>query len=191
MIKGFGLATDVFTDDDLEDIVHLGESKEFEKAAISSNVSDSVILDDIRQTDISWIKMDDAHWFFKKLEETISDVNQEHFNFDLQWLEPLQYTVYNPGGFYKQHWDYADEHAEQLIDGKRMVRKLSFSILLSDPSEYEGGDLVLCYPQEQHTLPKDKGSILFFPSFITHEVTKVISGVRKSLVGWVRGPVWR
>jgi PKHD-type hydroxylase len=60
--------------------------------------------------------------------------------------------------------------------------------MLSDPEEYEGGELLLktsAFPIK--TLNK-KGTIIFFPSYVLHEVTPVTKGTRKTLVGWVLGP---
>ena len=68
------------------------------------------------------------------------------------------------------------------------TRKLSVSVQLSDPSEYEGGDLELMVNRNYIKVPKEKGTIIFFPSYLTHRVTKVTSGKRNSLVAWFHGP---
>ena len=69
-----------------------------------------------------------------------------------------------------------------------MTRKLSFSLLLSDPDEYEGGDLIIATVNGHHIIPKGKGLIVFFPAYTEHEVTPVTKGIRRSLVGWIHGP---
>jgi PKHD-type hydroxylase len=74
------------------------------------------------------------------------------------------------------------------IDG--VQRKLSISILLSDPSEFEGGELQFKGIEDQKILTK-QGSIVVFPSFIEHRVTPVTKGVRYSAVTWARGPAFR
>jgi PKHD-type hydroxylase len=71
------------------------------------------------------------------------------------------------------------------------VRKLSFSVMLTDPEEYEGGELLLKIDSFPITPPNKKGTVIFFPSYVLHEVTPVTKGTRKTLVGWVLGPKFR
>ena len=97
-----------------------------------------------------------------------------------------------------------DNHGENLaILNGQYVRKLSFSIQLSDPEDYEGGELefkVNKYGSEKRGdfaldetffAPNKKGTIIIFDSRVKHRVCEVKSGVRKSLVGWVVGPRWK
>ena len=65
------------------------------------------------------------------------------------------------------------------------------SIQLTDPSEYEGGELQLKSKNSITTVSKKKGTIIFFPSFMLHRVTPVTKGVRHSLVGWITGPPFK
>ena len=62
---------------------------------------------------------------------------------------------------------------------------------LSDPSEYEGGELKLYNGHEPITIKREKGLIVFFPSYTLHEVTPVTKGERYTLVGWVHGPAFK
>ena len=64
-------------------------------------------------------------------------------------------------------------------------------IQLSDPKDYEGGIF-----EFEDTLPKlenfqTRGSVLVFPSYLRHRVTKITKGERKSLVNWLEGPRWK
>ena len=82
------------------------------------------------------------------------------------------------------------------MDGKYLARKLSMTIWLNDPDEYEGGefDIEIRGPRmdvRYDTLKLKKGSIVVFPSDKWHRVRPVTSGVRKSLVTWFRGPPLR
>jgi PKHD-type hydroxylase len=71
---------------------------------------------------------------------------------------------------------------------RNMNRKLSFVLFLNDVSEYEGGKLLL-YNATEPLIPEAlKGTIVFFPSYVLHEVTPVTKGTRNTLVGWVSGP---
>jgi PKHD-type hydroxylase len=69
------------------------------------------------------------------------------------------------------------------------IRKISFSIQLSDPKEYTGGDLKFFLLDNKYKIcPKERGSITFFPSNLFHEVTPITCGKRYSLVSWISGP---
>jgi len=66
-------------------------------------------------------------------------------------------------------------------------RKLSLVLQLSDPKDYEGGELILHLSEEPTVVPKKQGYVTIFPSFVLHEVTPVTSGTRHSLVSWISG----
>jgi PKHD-type hydroxylase len=67
-------------------------------------------------------------------------------------------------------------------------RKLSCVVQLSDPSDYEGGELQMNSGAQIISVPREKGLVTFFSSFVLHRVTPVTKGVRKSLVAWISGP---
>ena len=100
---------------------------------------------------------------------------------------PLQYTEYHAEdtGFYNWHTDV------NWLGQDDADRKLSVTIQLSDPDEYEGGDFEFQFiPGPEQEAAKKKGTILIFPSHQIHRVTNVTKGVRKSLVAWFEGPRW-
>jgi hypothetical protein len=96
----------------------------------------------IRQSVIKWIELNpDTNWLYKKLISQINKVNQENFDYILKFVENLQFTEYNENqhGFYSKHDDCGDSSKlENFVD----IRKLSFTIQLSNPEDYEGGELV-------------------------------------------------
>lgn len=142
--------------------------------------------DDGRDSNVIWLSPDQniiIKELFKKIINKIIELNEKYINFKLTDIETLQYTIYNQGQFYKKHVDYNDE----LLAGN-IMRKLSFSIQLTDPSEYEGGELCGYVSDVPIIAEKKKGSLILFPSFLLHEVTPVTKGKRVSLVGWVVGP---
>ena len=71
------------------------------------------------------------------------------------------------------------------------ARKLSLVVQLSDPEDYEGGDLEIYTGHEPLVVKKKKGMTAFFPSYQLHGVTPVTKGTRYSLVVWVHGPAFR
>ena len=70
-------------------------------------------------------------------------------------------------------------------------RKLSVVVQLCDPNSYEGGVFEFgggpVAPKEFAT----QGSVLVFPSYLSHRVTEVTKGTRYSIVSWAEGPRWR
>ena len=140
-----------------------------------------------RRSFTSWIQPNDhTAWIYQKLTNLVLQNNENFFNFDLTMFENLQFTYYNSAeeGCYKAHVD-------PNVWGLPHNRKLSLVMQLSDPSEYEGGNLLLYNSAEPTIIQKEKGMIVCFPSYTLHEVTPVTKGERYSLVAWVHGPKLR
>lgn len=112
--------------------------------------------------------------------------NRDNFNYNIQSFDndSIQYTTYTEGEYYNWHND------TNKPDPNGITRKLSFVLQLSDPSEYEGGDVQILSSASDKlfTLPKDRGVFSVFDSSLKHRVLKVKRGCRKSLVGWITGP---
>ena len=125
-------------------------------------------------------------FFYEKLTKTVQTLNAKSYNFDLSGIcEPLQYLQYDSSilGHYDAHVDSGALNIPQ--------RKLSVVIQMSDPSEYEGGELQLFTHSEPYSIPKKKGRLIVFPSYVLHKVTPVTKGLRKTIVGWIAGPAFR
>ena len=172
-------------DDMIEHILSHGDSLRLKSATVGS--SDDYKSDSsIRKTKVAWIDGNpDSAPLFYRLTDIILTANKEWFEFDLTSIEQIQYTLYEEGDFYNQHVDHMHEAVGSL------TRKLSFVLQLTDPSEYDGGNTELITGPEILTIPKEKGTITFFPSYVLHRVTPITRGTRKALVGWVREPKWK
>jgi PKHD-type hydroxylase len=139
-----------------------------------------------RDSDITWISPHpDTHWLFQIIEDAVYEFNK-HFMMRLTHIHDLQKTEYRAtsGGHFGPHID--DAWGVLKPHGRR---KLSICVQMSEPDEYDGGELRL-YPQglAPVMMPKTRGMAVVFRSHIIHEVTPVTRGVRKSLVIWVSGP---
>ena len=120
--------------------------------------------------------------------------NYSDWNYDLEFIESIQLSNYFEGDFYDWHVD-SFLHPS-IKDNKSYNRKVSATVFLNDPEEYEGGefDLEVRGPKEKErydTFKLPKGSIILFPSHFWHRVRPITSGVRKSLVIWIQGPSFR
>lgn len=143
--------------------------------------------DHARITRIAWLEnKPEVEWLFARLEKAVLEINAEFYSFDLFGLEQgLQYTIYDgaEGGHYDWHVDLGGHDVE--------CRKISLSLQLTDPSRYEGCDLILQAGSGSFSAERARGTLIAFPSYVLHRVTPVQSGIRKSLVIWVSGPPFR
>jgi PKHD-type hydroxylase len=92
-------------------------------------------------------------------------------------IGPL-FSRYQPGHAYGSHVDNA------LIDGMRT--DVSFTLFLSDPDSYDGGELVIDTPSGEEAFKLAPGSIVTYPATTLHRVAPVTRGERLGAAGWVR-----
>jgi PKHD-type hydroxylase len=153
---------------------------------------------DVRKTDIGFIQDKDnivnsVAWFY------LREANKINFNYKLEYFQPVQFARYRNGGHYDWHQDASGQnpHGES--------RKLSLTFCLTDPKDYEGGELEFYAgdrPMEEMKLPdgtiipaeqikqdiRDQGSVIVFDSRDFHRVTPCTKGTRYSIVCWTVGP---
>jgi len=176
--------TGVFTPEEIERIRVLGRRFGIGRAETFGSGKDCL---EHRRSFNSWIYPNEhTSWIYQRLTDVVHQNNEKFFNFDLSMIENLQFTYYSSeeSGCYKAHTDpnvWKNPHN----------RKLSIVVQLSDPSEYEGGELRLHTSHEPTPIHKEKGMIVMFPSYTLHEVTPVTKGERYSLVAWVHGPAFK
>ena len=157
---------------------------------INSQVKESGFTEDeIRDTDITWIssETEETRELYFNIGKLIENANNQFFNYNISLIETLQHSVYNaPTGHYDWHIDAMNKGQHGL------TRKISLSIGLNDPNEYEGGEWVVGAPGKYSTSFKlEKNQVLFFNSVVTHKVNPVTRGVRQSLVVWFGGKPFR
>ena len=161
------------------------KAKASEKNAEVGGGEGGVVDKKIRRSQVSWIDNNpNTKWVFERLAHVASQLNAENFKFDLIGFgENLQLTNYDQSenGMYGWHQDY----------GGGVSRKLSMAMQLTDPSEYEGGNLQTMTTGEPANVRKQRGLIAVFPSYVLHQVTPVTQGSRQSLVAWVSGPAFK
>lgn len=144
------------------------------------------VIPEVRRSKIGWLTEDIELRNF--LYDTfIVPANRNGFGFDITRFADIQYTEYHASdnGHYDWHADVFWNNTETMYD-----RKLSLTIQLSNPDEYEGGDFQFQHVDTPEDIKK-KGTVLVFPSYLFHRVTPVTKGIRKSLVAWFEGPYWK
>jgi len=174
------------TPEECRTIIQTGE-RDIELAA--GRTENHQVNEQLRKSDIGWLSPEgEMRWLFDRIRECVMQINGNWFRYELIGYEGIQFTRY---AYVAGQSDYYSSHRDTVMLPGGTVRKLSFTIQLSDPSAYEGGDVVL-YNSLIDTikLSRGVGSISFFPSYVIHEVMPVTRGVRHSLVGWACGPAF-
>lgn len=172
--------TKAFTEQEIEKIIEIGESQPKIKATtIGEEITQQE--SEYRISDISWLSNNpETYFIFDRISDLAIKANSEMWNFDIwDFQDDLQYTTYYGNG---GHYDW---HADLGVGISN--RKLSVVLQLSNPDEYEGGDLQMNTGGSILNIPREKGLICFFPSFVLHRVTPLSSGLRRSLVTWLCG----
>jgi PKHD-type hydroxylase len=173
--------TGLFTSDEMEWILENHNDVPYEVATISA---DKTIENQTRKSRIKWLRYDhypQFDWLYERIQQAIIRANNKYWNFDLYSMpEHIQYTEYGEGG---GHYDWHMDLGHRNLS----IRKISVTMQLSHPDEYEGGDLQFMRSQYAETAPRDFGSLIVFPSYMLHRVTAVTKGTRKSLVLWSGG----
>ena len=185
--------------------------KHFDDMGDSKLIS-NVLDEDVRKSKNTWIPT--THWITGWLWHYVQAANRNNFLYDISFIESesMQYARYGVGEYYHWHSDTSipvqykpqiqisatesttDDNylRERAAIKNELVRKISFSLQLSDPDDYEGGNIQFIDESNQNYIaPRQKGSLIIFDSRTKHRVCKVRSGVRKSIVGGVVGPRWK
>jgi PKHD-type hydroxylase len=176
-----------FTKEELDKIYNDVAQLPFEKATILGE-NNTEAIKAIRSSSIKWIpKNQNWQWLYDKLMNMALEANNSLWHFDLISVdETIQYTEY---------YDTADGHYtwhQDIGGGSASKRKISITVQLSDPEEYEGGDLEMWQGGEAVVKSERGAGVVFiFPSYMMHRVTKVTKGTRRSFVLWVGGQHYR
>ena len=163
------------------------------------NLQDGVIgamnqeekIESVRRSQVAWVNDYEIH---EMMYDLGMKINRDCFGFDLYPssfnLNSIQFTQYSSDDLGKYDW-HIDNGPNLPFPGGR---KLSLILQLTDPSEYEGGNVEFRIGPETTEMPpeyKNKGTLIGFPSFALHRVTPVTKGKRNSLVSWMEGPSFR
>jgi len=175
----------------------------------------------IRDSKVAWLT---DSWLYDLFQPYIKEANEQAgWRWEYDYHESFQFTCYEPGGFYSWHRDGMSDHYgkykrflygitekplgkdNRIPNGYAIednwigkVRKLSMTVNLNLPGDYDGGNLLFDFGphndgEQFHECEevRPQGSIIIFPSFIPHCVSPVTRGRRYSLVLWTLGDPWK
>jgi PKHD-type hydroxylase len=146
---------------------------------------DNVLIHDIRKSKYVRCFPDIFEEEVYEIYSMMYEYTNHLFNIDLWDIsdrkEDVKVVEYRKGHYFDWHYDF--------LSNQTKTRKINFSIQLSDSEDYEGGDLEFF----QLDIPYNRriGSIIIYPAFFPHRVTKITKGIRYSLVGHLNGPQFR
>ncbi len=178
------LFNNAFTTEEIEWIQDLTDLSPYITAGIGD---EDIVNDKVRKSSIKWLPHSpNTEWVYDKISSAVLEANNALWGFSLSSIiDNIQYTeYYEDGGHYGWHVDTGNYPLNH--------RKISITIQLSNPDDYEGGILEFNVGGSEYIeAPKQQGLAVLFPSYLLHRVTPVTKGVRKSLVLWVGGDTFR
>ncbi len=181
-IHTFQTAVGLFSRQECNQIIELSKTLPRKESILGADYVDL----HVRSSKIKWMGLtSDNKWVFERIGEAISWANQ-FYKFEIIGCNDFQVTEYPVGGHYNFHSDVGD--------GVTSLRKLSLSVQLSDPADYNGGDLEFLSNNPSGIVRqtfRQQGTAVIFPSFNAHQVTIVTTGCRWSLIAWVYGPPFK
>ena len=209
--EGYDSKATTFGDNHKSDTRNISQKDLTQQQLKDKNINENDVY--IRDSNISWLS---DQWIYDLIWPWVDKANiSSGWHYDFDYAEPAQFTIYNKDQFYGWHSDgpndynsvkrreipgvYDKNHCDtglftpiNELMGK--VRKLSITLMLSDPNNYEGGNLK--FDRGEHIKNRyeeisggmvNQGSIVVFPSYKYHCVTPVTKGTRYSLVVWFNG----
>ena len=170
-----------FPNDLIQDIL-----RNKENTLTKGNINDKSGLTK-RNSSVSWINnIDICQRVLSVMKSNIAEFSSLH----IDNIEPLQYSEYDASQEYGWHQDVKNT---SYADGR--IRKMSFSIFVNE--NFEGGEFDLeihgpdAKPRYISEWKRSNENCIIFKSDMWHRVRPIKSGVRKSIVGWLLGPVTR
>jgi len=101
-------------------------------------------------------------------------------------LPPL-FNRYEAGGYYGPHLDGAIRPVEGT--SRRIRTDLSMTLMLSDPADYDGGELAIVDLAGGRSIKLPAGDAILYSAASIHEVTPVTRGVRIAAFTWIQSMV--
>jgi PKHD-type hydroxylase len=99
---------------------------------------------------------------------------------------PPRFNRYEGGGEYGFHVD----GAVMALSAQAQLRSdISCTLFLSEPDDYDGGELIVSDTYGEHEVKLPAGDLIVYPSSSLHRVTPVTRGARVASFFWVQSLV--
>ncbi len=100
----------------------------------------------------------------------------------------VMFSRYQVGHYYGTHVDnvFMTAPITNVVATELMRRDISFTLFLSEPDTYEGGELVMDLPSGEQSFKPKAGTMVLYQTTPLHQVRKVTKGQRLAAIGWVR-----
>ena len=143
-----------------------------------------------RKTNVRFIEQNSPTLpLIEKVIDRIDFTAQKYYGCSLKTFEQIQYAEYEKDMFFSWHVD----SVTRLDEITSYTRDISASLILNKQTEYTGSSLQFILAGSvspdniltpEDAINQEQGTLIVFPSSTIHQVTKVTSGIRKSLVLW-------
>ena len=106
-------------------------------------------------------------------------------------LKVLPPRINRYAGDTNHYGPHVDNAIRLLPDSQRLRTDVSCTVFLSDPADYDGGELAICDTFGQHTVKLPAGHAVLYPGTSVHQVAPVTRGERLACFFWVQSLVPR
>ncbi|ANJ87107.1 hypothetical protein MB84_31085 [Pandoraea oxalativorans] len=157
-------------------------------AAVVSATSGLVHNDKVRKAKVGFF--DKAHWISQICLHYGCLANRDLWQYDIAEMQGTQFSTYEAGDFFNWHRDSAPGADQPHAAPTPPRRVVTVIIMLSDGGSYEGGDFMLRDASHAELIDpafRARGSVVAFPSCVLHQVSRMVSGHRAGVVGWLMG----
>lgn len=169
-----------FTDEELDKIVAIGVELRGGMVNLFGKYTD----DDVHAYGSRLPLTPETRWIYKSIAKTMQQLNSQEFHYDLSGIyENLYFLTYEEGDHFDWHVDAGPKTP--------VPRKLSGTLQLTDPADYDGGDFDILLSKEHERTQKRRGMVTAFPAWRIHRVTPITRGLRHSIAIFCTGPMFR
>ena len=168
----------VFTPQDCKDILSTCVEELWLPATVIGNK-------DFHKSKRQKLRGDTAGFPFLNIRDVTKQANIEIYDFSLLGIidqDFPQVFKYAQGDYYNMHID---------LNSMAPSRKITFIINLTDPTEYEGGQIEFLNVNIDPQVSNEQGCCFVFPSYMPYSITPVTKGTRHILVGHVHGALFK
>ena len=185
-----------------DEIVRFAKSSDSKQAVTGDFANDPKLTKDrlkklkkTRDSHVVWLS---ENWIWNLIIPLVRRANiSAGWNFQWEICESSQFTLYNKNQHYGWHVDEWGRPYDMPGDARHNnIRKLSSMLMLSNGSEFEGGEFEIDTRNGEARNDKSKiltinydtkGTVVVFPSFLWHRVKPVKKGIRYSMPTWHLG----